>query len=250
MKLHGRLRRVERLFRTLSQLQSFRALSCGQNDQFRLPPIGRFSQEPRSGLSGLALARGLTVAGIGTWLTLSGPDASAEISCEFRLPPLSLPIWCRANCRNGVEPGRLLAAAPPGRTGEGDRGVLSRNRVRNGLFAGGNRIRTTGPVRSSCATGGNDRRAEGSAFPGLSAAGAASHSLEPLGQFRSGGGGAEPFGFEANGDAAVRRRASAFHRRIEHLQGAAAGIDLVVMETAPLPGSAPDFHVTRRGIAG
>ena len=39
-------------------------------------------------------------------------------------------------------------------------------------------------------------RAEGSAFPGLSAAGAAPHSLELLGQFRSGGGGAEPFGFE------------------------------------------------------
>ena len=55
----------------------------------------------------------------------------------------------------------------------------------------------------------------------------------PLGRRWSGA-----FRLRANGDAAVRRRASAFHRRIEHLQGAAAGIDLVVMETAPLPGSA------------
>ena len=71
----------------------------------------------------------------------------------------------------------------------------------------------------------------------MSAAGAAPHSLELLGQFRSGGGGAEPFGFERTATLQFVD-ASAFHRRIEHLQGAAAGIDLVVMETAPLPGSA------------
>src|SRR5690348_15619041 len=32
---------------------------------------------------------------------------------------------------------------PPGRTGEGDRGVLSQNRVRNGLFAGGGSLLRT-----------------------------------------------------------------------------------------------------------